>query len=282
MKYISTPEEAHPIANVVFEFMRKHGFAVKIEKALDVNAPYTTTLTATKSRLNILFETQYQIHCDQSIKELALWLHSQRRYAELFIATHRLAHISWDIFRDLDRSGIGLILVDDKDTLEIERPPKNPALIISHDPTLRFGTYEKKVKTCMTKFNSPCSFISDKNPRRDAARDMCEIVEGLTEQLAIRAVKRKHITLTEKNITDQDWSGQIDTLRSQKACATGKSPIIDDPLKIDLHSFRGIRNLLDHKTSSHSQEIDRQQQLAERMMMGPRLIDRLVKLKCKI
>ena len=81
---------------------------------------------------------------------------------------------------------------------------------------------------------------------------------------------------------DKDWSGQIDTLRSAKACAAGKTPILDDPLKTDLHSFRGIRNLLDHKTRSRIQEIDRQQQLAERMMMGPRLIDRLVKLKRKI
>jgi hypothetical protein len=282
MKYISTPEEARTIANVVLKFMRRQGFAVKIEKALDVDAPYTTTLIATKSRLNVLFETQYQIRCDQSLKELALWLHSQNCYAELFIVAHRSSHISWDLFRDLETPGIGLILVDDGNNLKIERFPKNPALMVSHDPTLRFGSYDKKVKACMAKFNSPCSFLSDNNIRRDAARDMCEIVEGLTEELAIHAVKKKHITLTAENIMEKDWAGQIDTLGSQNACTAGKPPVLKSALKADIHSFRGIRNLLDHKTRSRSQEIDRQQQLAERMMMGPRLIDRIVKIKRKI
>jgi hypothetical protein len=81
---------------------------------------------------------------------------------------------------------------------------------------------------------------------------------------------------------EKDWAGQIDTLRSSNVCAPGKTPLLSEPLKIDLHSFRGIRNLLDHKTRTRTQEIDRQQQLAERMMMGPRLVDRLVKIKRRI
>jgi hypothetical protein len=198
------------------------------------------------------------------------------------LATHSLANISWKIFKELERSGIGLIIIDEVCTVTIERFPKNPALIVSHDPTLKFGPYEKKVKACMKKFNSPCSFLSDNNQRRDAARDMCEIVEGLTEKLAIYAVKKKHIKLTEKNITDQDWAGQINTLRSQDACATEKNPILTEAIKTDLHSFREVRNLLDHPTRTRTQEIDRQQQLVERMMMGSRLIDRLVKIKRKI
>jgi hypothetical protein len=240
-------------------------------------------LIATKGSLAILLEAQHRLICDQYIKDLSYWLNSNRHNAELFIIADRnTASFSGDFLKQLNQTGVGLILVEDDLEPAIERSPKNPALIISPEPTLRFGPYEKEVKSCIAKFNSPCSFLSDYNPRLDAARDMCEIVEGLTEELAIYAVKKKHITLTEKDIMEKDWAGQIDTLRSAKACAPGKSPILDEPLKIDLHSFRGIRNLLDHKTRTRTQEIDRQQQLAERMMMGPRLVDRLVKMKRRI
>lgn len=283
MKYIYTPEEVRPIADAIFKFMRHHGFDVSIEKPFCNDAPCTTTLIATKGRLAILLEAQHRLICDQYIKDLSHWLNSNRHNAELFIIADRnTASFSGDFLKQLNQTGVGLILVEDDLEPTIERSPKNPALIISPEPTLRFGPYEKEVKSCIAKFNSPCSFLSDYNPRLDAARDMCEIVEGLTEELAICAVKKKHITLTENDIMEKDWAGQIDTLRSAKACAPGESPILDEPLKIDLHSFRGIRNLLDHKTRTRTQEIDRQQQLAERMMMGPRLVDRLVKMKRRI
>lgn len=282
MKYIYTPEEIRTIADALFRFMQNQGFKVCIEKPLRDDAPCATTLIATKGRLAILLEAQHRLICDHYIKDLSSWLHLCRINAELFLVAHRTVSFSGEFLKDLDQTGVGLILVEDSAKITIERFPKNPALIISPEPTLRFGPYEKKVNECVARFNSPCSFLSMNNPCRDAARDMCEIVEGLTEELAIYAVKKKHITLTEKDIMEKDWSGQINTLGSQNVCSPGKNAILNDPLKTDLHSFRGIRNLLDHKTRTRTQEIDRQQQLAERMMMGPRLVDRLVKMKRRI
>ncbi len=283
MKYIYTPEEVRTIADALFRFMQHQGFNVCIEKPLRDDAPCATTLIATKGSLAILLEAQHRLICDQYIKDLSHWLNSNRLNAELFIIADRnTASFSGDFLKQLNQTGVGLILVEDDLKPTIERFPKNPALIISPEPTLRFGLYSKKVKSCIAKFNSPCSFLSTNNPRLDAARDMCEIVEGLTEELAIYAVKKKHITLAEKDIMEKDWAGQINTLGSQNVCSPGENAILNDLLKTDLHSFRGIRNLLDHKTRSRTQEIDRQQQLAERMMMGPRLIDRLVKMKRKL
>ena len=283
MKYIYTPEEVRTIANALFRFMQHQGFNVLIEKPFSEDAPCATTLMATKGSLTILLEAQQRLICDQYIKDLSHWLNLNRLNAELFIIADRnTVSLSGDFLKQLNQTGVGLILVEDDLQPTIGRLPKNPALIISPEPTLKFGPYEKKVKVCLTKFNSPCSFLSDHDFRRDAARDMCEMVEELTEKLAIYAVKKKHITLTEKDIMDKDWAGQINTLGSHNACSPGKNVVINDLLKTDLHSFRGIRNLLDHKTRSRTQEIDRQQQLAERMMMGPRLIDRLVKIKRRI
>ncbi len=282
MKYIYTPEEALSIADTLLRFLREQKFIVAVEQILHEDAPCNTTLLARKGHLNILLEAQNEACCDSSLKELALWLHNKRVCAELFIATHRTASFSGQFFKDLDQSGIGLILVEDTGNLKIDRHPQNPALIVCPDPTLKFASYKSKVNQCVAKFNLPHSFLTPGNPRMDAARDMCELVEGLTEEVALTGTRKNFIKLTEKNVKDQDWSSQINTLASQRACVSDRNPIIDTTLKTDLHSFRSVRNLLDHKVSTKRKEVERQQQLAERMMMGPRLVATLTAIKQRL
>lgn len=282
MKYIYTPEEALSIADTLSKFLKGQGFTVNIDKALNSEAPCSTTLIAQKAELSILFEAQNQVNCEQHLKDLALWLNNHRFYAELFIATHRDATFSGAFFKQLNQTGIGLIVVEDSGNVTIERQPRNPALVVCPEPTLKFGPFESKVKECLAKFNLPHSFLTPGNPRVDAARDICEIVEGLTEELAIKGVRKKILKLNEKHIKNQNWSNQIDTLASRKACLPGKTPIIDNNFRTDLHSFRGMRNLLDHKARSKRKEVERQQQLAERMMMGPRLVAELIAKKRKL
>ena len=60
----------------------------------------------------------------------------------------------------------------------------------------------------------------------------------------------------------------------------GLRDMCEDPLgfreaKARLHSFRGARNLVDHPVASKREEIKREKQFPERMMMGPRLIPNL-------
>jgi hypothetical protein len=96
------------------------------------------------------------------------------------------------------------------------------------------------------------------------------------------AASRKHVILVpEAAIEAQDFAGQINTLGSANATSSGK-PLIDNKLKDDLHSFRGARNLLDHKVRSKKQEQRRQCQMAERMLMGTRLMSELISVRRKI
>lgn len=282
MKYIYTPEEAISIADTLLKFLQGRKFTVAIEQPLDEDAPCATTLIAKKGHLNILFEAQNEVSCNESLRDLALWLHNKRICAELFLATHRNTTFSGQFFRQLDHSGIGLILVEHSGKVTIDRQPQNPALIVCPDPSLKFGPYTEKVNECIAKFNLPHSFLMPGNPRMDAARDMCEIVEGLTEELALTAVDKNILRLTERNVKSQDWSTQINTLASSKACVAGKTPVVDSRFKTDLQSFRGVRNLLDHRVTSKQKEVERQQQLAERMMMGPRLVATLVRKKARL
>lgn len=152
--------------------------------------------------------------------------------------------------------------------------PKNPALIVTPDPTLKFGDCKVEVNSAIRKFNEI--------DRKDGLRDMCELVERETEKLAILAVRKGLLRLGEADVQRQDWSGQINTLASPNTYNPGNTPLLDSKLKDDLHSFRGARNLIDHKVTSKRAEIKRQRQFQERMMMGPRLIAELVSLKRKI
>ena len=59
-------------------------------------------------------------------------------------------------------------------------------------------------------------------------------------------------------------------------------PIVTGIFKNDLHSFRGARNLVDHKVRGKRDDVKRQKQFAERMMQGPRLVSELVSLQRKV
>lgn len=282
MKYIYTSQEVQPIADAVAKFLAKQKFDVRFETPFDDKVRYRTTLLARKAGLSILVDVQNKPALEESLKELAFSLQRDRVYSELYIATHESSDPTVKLLKKLRQIGGGLILASETTEPEIFMEPQNPALIVCPDPTLRFGPYRSAVKNCLIKFNSPNSFLTSTNPRMDAARDMCEFVEGLTEELALAVARKKYIKLNEKSVRSQNWNAQIDTLASRKVYLPGKHPIIDNNLKNDLHSFRGVRNLLDHKVRTKREEVARQQQLADRMMMGPRLVATLVTKKQKL
>ena len=50
----------------------------------------------------------------------------------------------------------------------------------------------------------------------------------------------------------------------------------------ELHVFRDTRNLVDHKVLNKRGEREREKQFGERMLMGARLIDEMLKVDRKI
>ena len=276
MDYICTPEEAQPIANAVKKFLISHKYNVKVEKAINNSVEYRTTLLAQRNHYSILIEAQHRPDIEESIRNLALDIFRESLCAELFIATNRDANFSGKFLKELDKSGIGMIIVEENGTINIDRKPKNPALIVTPEPGLKYGKYATQVSSCLKKFNTPNSLFCVDNFRKDALRDLCEIVENMTEELSILLTNKGYITCDEDAIRNLSWSSQINLLASSKSYNTGYTPVINDSLKTDLHSFRDARNKIDHKVNSKREEIARQQQMPERMMMGPRLIDNLM------
>jgi len=114
MKFDFTPEEARPIALAVARHFAKQQMALRSERAAWANAPYRTTLVASKGGMSILVEAQGSLDYLRSIKDLAIWIAAQRHYAELYLATHIQAPTQAGILASLRTDGVGLLIVDDE------------------------------------------------------------------------------------------------------------------------------------------------------------------------
>jgi hypothetical protein len=282
MNYLYTPEESQSIANALVKYMQGQGFTVDIEKPLHESAPCSTTLFAQKANLNILFEVQKQVHCDRYIKDLALWLLKQGFYAELFIATHNTTNFSGEFLKEIDHAGIGLIIIENEAKVEIVKPPVNPALKINPSPSLKFGSCKEMVKACIDKFGQPISFLSGNDTRKDALRDLCEIVEKLTEDVALAAIRKGYLQRDEDTIKKLKWADKINVISAKEAYATGCTPFVSEELKLDLHAFRNGRNIVDHKVRTKKEDALRQQKFPDRMITGIRLVSDLASIKSSI
>jgi hypothetical protein len=274
MKFIVTPEEAQAPALAVARQLRKRGMTVKAEIEPWPGSPYRTTLVARHSGFCILVEAQGVLNYGKAIKELATRLAANRNYAELYLATVSEAVLQAGMLGEMKRDGVGLLVVDENGVVSESQKARNPALVVTPEPTLRFGDCKQEVLDAVKKFNEI--------DRKDGLRDLCETVERETEELALRAVRKGLLNMNEAAITAKDWSSQIDTLASKNAYNPGANPIVSTTFKNDLHSFRGARNLVDHKVKGKRDNANRQKQFAERMMQGPRLVAELVSLQRRL
>jgi len=273
VRFSLTPEEAWPIAEAIARHFRKHGASIQVERAAWPDVPYRTTLAMVQRGKTILVEAQGTLSYGPSLQDLSKWLSQHRKYAEFFVAIAAEGSIPVGVFGELQRDGVGLLIVDDDRMVRTDRPARNPALVVTPEPTLAYGDCKKDVLAAVNKFNNV--------DRKDGLRDMCEVVERETDRLLRHAAKKAIVTLPTASIDQKDWSEQIDSLAST-ALHGGKAPTVNNNLKHDLHSFRGARNLVDHKVKSKRDDKKRQTQFAERMMQGPRLVAELVALRRKL
>lgn len=274
MRYAFTPDEAQTIADALIAHLRKGKHKVEIETPICRKAPYRTTLIARRSGLVTVFEAQGSPVLSPSIDAFATWLFAWRLYCEFYLATHEDADMKTGLLADMKQSGIGLAVVDDHGAVSFQVQPRNPALVVTPEPTLRLGRLRGSVDALVDRFNS--------GVRKDALRDMCELVEQKTAELAGAAARKGWLTTTPNHVEARGWSDQINVLASARQFSSGRRPLLDDKLKSDLHSFRGARNLVDHRVKTRREEAKRQRQFAERMMMGPRLLEELLSLRRKI
>lgn len=274
MNFFITPEEAQPCAERLLEHLRSEGGKLVIEQAVWDDSPYRTTLYKKVGEELIFYEVQGHLSFHHRLQNFAQWLAARRHSAELYLVAEASSATTAQLFSELQRHGVGLMLLCDDGHFDCPILAKNPALQVTPDPRLRLGTKKHEVMTYVEKFNN--------GQRKDGLRDLCEMVERETEMVLVKAVDKGWITLTKNDIQSKDWSDQINALGSGKIMTAGRNALVDSKMKDDLHSFRGGRNLVDHKTKSKREEQRRQRQFAERMLMGTRLISELTELRRRI
>lgn len=274
MDFAFTPEEAVSTAKAVVAHLTADAHTVVVETEVDADVQFRPTMSAVKDGLDVYVEAQSAPAYTAGVKELVSWVSVKRRYCEVFIAIPVDASPSGRFLSNLVRDGVGLMFVGDQDAVSVHRKALNPALVVTPDPTLRLGRRSADVREAVRNFNEV--------DRKGALQTMCEIVESETDKLVRRLAKRAWINKSEAAVVAMDWSTQINVSAANDVYVAGRSPVVDDKLKTDLQSFRGARNLMDHKVRSKVQERKRQQQYAERMLMGPRLVADLLSVQRKV
>lgn len=272
--FIFTPEEAQSTATAVVAHLESKDYKVTVESAVDQHLAFRPTISATDSALSIYVEAQSTPAYTTGVGELVSWAHTQRVYCEIYIAAPMDAPLNGRLLARLKRDGVGLILVDDNDTAQIHHDARNPALVVTPDPTLPLGRCATAVKEAVRRFNEV--------DRKGALSAMCEIVEAETGKLVKRLAAKAWIDRTEEQVASMDFSQRINVSASKDRYTNGRDALVDGKLKDDLHSFRGARNLLQHNAATKRAERKRQSQFAERMLMGPRLTADLLSLQRKI
>lgn len=275
MRFSFTPQESQVVARAVARYFRRKRMRVIVEAPAWQDAPYRTTLVVVASySLRILIECQDVINYARAIMDLAAWLAAERRYAELYLATASEAVLRVGVLEETKRDGVGLLIVNDNGKVSESQSARNPALVVTPDPTLKLGGCKDEVTTALKKFNN--------GNRKDGLRDMCEIVERLTEEAGVAACRKGLLKIPETEFKKKDWASQINELARQEAYHSGHRVLVNSTLKDDLHSFRNARNLVGHKVRNRREEIERLRQFAERMMQGPRLAGVLVSLRRRV
>ena len=267
MDFRFTPEEAWGVAETVATHLRRRKYAVKFESAIRNGAPFRTTLIAVREgHPMVLVDAHGTPALTDGLRALAHWLGAEREYCELFVAVDEESPITPKLQASLREAGIGLYVRSEDGAVRVEIPARNAALVITPDPGLKYWHNKAEVTLLVDRFNQ--------GGRKDALRDLCELLERETELVVEKAIHRGVIDLSSAQLGRMSWANQIEALAAAGRYAKG-TPILSSSQKDDFISFKGARNLLDHKAKSEQERSRREHQYAERMMQGCRLVSEL-------
>ena len=263
-----TPEEAWQVAEYTATHLRRRLYQVTVETPMRPEAPFRTTLLATRTdHPTFLVEAQGSAVMTDGLRDLARWLGAQREYCELHVATRDDTPLTLKLQGELRTEGVGLMAVSSTGSVSTLHAARNPALVATPDPGLRYWHNKSLARAIVERFNS--------GDRKDSLRDLCELVERETQLVLEKASEKGVINVTPSEIVGMQWGNQIEVLASPGRYSGGNSPILTSAQKDDYISFKGARNLLAHRVMTPQQKAWRKRQYVERIMQGTRLIAEL-------
>jgi len=274
MEFTLTPKEVWPLAEAAGRWLRSRGLKVRAEEALAGDAPGRSTLLGVKHELAVLVEIRTGLSYLGFAQNLVRYLWTRRACAEFYMGIREDGNASLGALKELERDGVGLLLISRDGSVHESRRPKNPALQVSLNPRVPLGRHKEDVGDIYDMFNS--------GERKPAMEAMVEFVEGRVERVGCKAVKKGYVLVTEAQFRAADFSGRINMLASDNQAVVGKGPVFSETSRIDLQSFRQSRNLLKHPALGRWQALRRDIQFPERIHMGARLTSELLSIERKI
>jgi len=274
VRFDLTPDELRPLAEVAAEWLSVNELSVYVEVAVADDAPGKTTLLGLQKPLSVLVEVQRVPAYSGVAQDIMRYLAIRRMCAEFYIAVDSDAHIAGSTLRELQRDGVGLLLIGTDDSIHISAKATNPALQITLDPNLSCGRLNRDVRGIFDRFNS--------GERKPAVDDMVEMVEELVRRIAVKAAAKKLVKKDVAVMEKADWATRVNVLESAELVTDGGEPVLSEEHKDDLHSFRNSRNLFKHPVATRRAALKREIQYPERMHMGARLVSELLRIERKI
>lgn len=264
-----TPLDAQTVLSSVRRYFLDRHFKVAMDEAAFPDAPYRTSLTCRRRDELQLVECQSRLDYHRALKSFHQYLVERRLPAELYVAVAESdeENISVARLREMDRDGVGLLLLDERSQVSVNKKACNWAYFAAPDPTLKFGALRPQVDGVFLKYN--------REDRVSGMRELSNLVEGETRRLGRTALARGRFGSRTPRVDAMDWSDVINLLASRQAASPGSVPVINDELKNDLHSFRGGRNLVDHPVRDAAEARRVARQFQDRMLLGARLVSDL-------
>jgi len=239
IEFLLTPEEAQSAAIAVINHLRSKKYKVEIEVAVAEDVRFRPTISATNKDMRIIVEALGDPQYDQDLKDMVRWAAVNRMNGEIYISTGPDVDFKPGFLAAIKKDGIGLLLVNEQGQVNYYHKAKNPALTIPFNSALSLGGCKSEVEADIHKFNE--------GERGPALHHICEIVERETDKLARKAARKQWLNVDEKTVTKMQFANQIDVLASNKSYKGNRVSPLSEALKNDLNSFRGVRNLINHK-----------------------------------
>lgn len=267
MKFEYLTQELWPTARaVVRHFKRKH-YTVQNETPLDPTYGFRPTLIFRRKWETVVVEIRSTPSVDEPLREFLNEALARRAEVTIYVALPRQRNgdeisLPVSFLEVLRTAGVGLLLVEGREMAEHEKAAKC-SLRFSVPSGRSLSRYREKVSQAVQKFN--------RGDPIDGLRDLTEVFEDSVNELARRAASRRLIVPTVQEVEALDLEGKINLLGAPQMRGQDQHRFLEEPLKNDLKSFKGARNL-GHHPRSKKKEQELETQVLERMQAGIRLL----------
>jgi len=162
--------------------------------------------------------------------------------------------------------GLGILSVRDG-TVLVQQAAVNCSQRFPMPGRRGLGRHRTAIEDAVTKYNE--------GRRLDALRDVTDAFEDAIDSLGRLGITRGKLACSAAEFATFDLEKRINQMAMTNFHGNTQTPLYDEPMRRDLLSFKGARNLGHHRRG-RAENRRLNQQYAERMAMGIRLVGDIV------